>query len=152
LVERKMGNKRSGQRQRFNPHTNEGKDLRDRRRVREALARGLDLKKALLAATDKGKEVVRADAALRRVERGLRGGNLGVRWQNHLDQAVLKHLVVEGLLRPEQGEAPKHMQSSWKRKDKRFAPWVFYRLTKKGRKLIEEEVASREKVELLKFS
>jgi len=122
----------------FNPHAKEGKDARDRRRVKEALARGLDLRKALLVATDGGKEAVRADAALRRVERALRNRALRVGWQSHLDQAILKHLVSEGYLRWEKREPFKHLKNAWKRKDQRFAPWVSYRLTKKGKALIGE--------------
>jgi len=121
----------------FNPHTREGKDARDRGRAWKALERGLDLGKVLLAATDGGKEVVRASAALQRVGDALRKGTLGVRWKSHLDEALLKHLVGEGYLRPEKREAPKHKKRSWKG-DERFAPWVSYRLTKKGKALIGE--------------
>jgi len=119
-----------------NPHTREGKDARDRGRAWKALERGLDLGKVLWVALGEGKEGARADAALRRLQRALKNRQLGVGWRSHLDEALLKHLVGEGYLRPEKREVPKHVRSSWKG-DERFAPWVSYRITEKGKKLLE---------------
>jgi len=118
----------------LNPHTKEGKDFLDRRRMRRALQRGLDLKKAILVATDGGKKITTADAALRRVEKALKNKRLGVGWKSHLDQAILKYLVGEGYLRVERNGASRGK----KRRDDRFAPSVSYILTKKAKKLIGE--------------
>lgn len=116
------------------------KDRMDRRRLYKALDRGLDLSRALWVATAKGKPVVQADAALRRVEEAIRNGSLGVRKRTHLGEAILKHLAGEGFLRVEWDEAKAKGRKRFKG-DARFAPWVLYRLTKKGRKLLEPLLA-----------
>lgn len=105
--------------------TPEQKDRRDRARFRGALKRGLDPAWALWVATNKGKSAVRADKALSRLEAALPK-------RSHLAEAVLKGLVGEGYLRVEYDE--KRRPKSKKRcgGDPRFAPWVIYRLTKKG--------------------
>jgi len=123
----------------FNPHTREGKDILDRKRARRALRRGLDLGKVLWVVLGEGKQGAQADAALRRLQRALKNRQLGVGWRSHLDQAILKHLVGEGYLRPEKKEVRKGEIRAWKRKrrDERFGPWVFYRITNKGKKLLE---------------
>lgn len=120
-----------------NPHTRAAKDLRDQARFRKALRRGLDLRKALEAATDGGKPAVKASAALNRVEEALRTGKLyPVRFRTHLGEAILKALVGEGYLRVERREK-RPGEKARGVPDERFAPWVSYRLTRKGLELLQ---------------
>jgi hypothetical protein len=124
------------------------KDKLDARRFRVAVAKGLDLGKVLEVVFGGREEAlsgkrVGALAAFRRLEREIRFGRLPVKvnGKKHIPLSLLKGLVGEGYIRVERLE----LSSEQKRKELKRAPdprlvGTAYQLTRKGRKLLQEDL------------
>jgi hypothetical protein len=124
------------------------KDNLDARRFRTAVAKGLDLAQVLQVVFGGRDEAlygkkVGALAALRRLEREIRLGRLSVKakGKKHIPLSLLKGLVGEGYIRVERLE----LSPDQKRKELKRAPdprlvGTAYQLTRKGRKLLQEDL------------
>jgi hypothetical protein len=124
------------------------KDKLDARQFRSAVAGGLDLGQVLQVVFGGRDEAlsgkkVGALVAFRRLEREIRLGRLSVKakGKKHIPLSLLKGLVGEGYIRVEHLE----LSPEQKRKELKKAPdprlvGTAYQLTRKGRKLLQENL------------
>jgi hypothetical protein len=130
------------------------KDRLDARRFRTAVARGLDLGKVLEVVFGGREEAlsgkrVGALAAFRRLEREIRLGRLPVKvnGKKHIPLSLLKGLVGEGYICVERLElSPEQKQKELKKAPDPRLVGTAYRLTRKGRKLLQENLQPKGEV------